>query len=99
MTCHPKEGRGELIPVVDRVTPWIEALGGGKAGSRGTGGMATKVRAAKFSTAHGVPVVIASGRNPELLSRIVAGQSEGTLFKPCRKPRKIGKLADLLTRC
>jgi glutamate 5-kinase len=96
MTCHPDQGKGELIPVVERVTPKIEALADGRAGSRGTGGMITKLRAARLCSAHGIPVVIASGHKPGVLRRIINGEPEGTLFKSRHRPRKISKPIDKL---
>ena len=70
----------ELIPVVDDVTPEIESLAGGKGSDLGTGGMATKLRAAKMVMAHGCDMVIANGDKPEVLYDIAAGKSIGTRF-------------------
>ncbi len=52
----------------------------------GLGGMASKVESARRATVHGVPVVIGSAADPELLSRIVAGEDVGTLFLPHGSP-------------
>jgi len=80
-TADPHAGPGaELIPVVDEVTPGIEALAGGVGSGLGTGGMATKLRAAKMVTARGCDMVIANGEHPELLYDIVEGISVGTRF-------------------
>ena len=80
-TADPRsDPSAELIPVVDAVTPAIEALAGGKGSDLGTGGMATKLRAAKMVMAHGCDMVIANGDKPELLYDIAAGQSVGTRF-------------------
>ena len=53
----------------------------GGAGSRlGTGGMCTKIHAARLATAAGIPMVIANGENPDVLYDIVAGEPAGTRF-------------------
>jgi glutamate 5-kinase len=44
--------------------------------------MSSKVEAAKIAVRSGIPLVIASGRNKQALLRVVAGEAEGTLFKP-----------------
>jgi glutamate 5-kinase len=67
---------------VTRVTPALEQVAGGAGSAVGTGGMATKLRAAKRCLQLGVPCVIASGRDPTSLPRILAGQEVGTLFVP-----------------
>ncbi len=72
---HYPEAR--LIPQVDQITAEIEGLVTGAAGNLGTGGMATKIEAAKLATASGVAVVIANGREPEIISRVAAGERIG----------------------
>lgn len=69
-----------LIPVVETITPEIEALCGGAGTSRGTGGMLTKVHAAKTATAAGIPVVVMNGSAPQDLYRVIDGHRIGTLF-------------------
>lgn len=68
------------IPVVEAVTDEVLALGGGSAGSLGTGGMMTKLRAAAHVTAEGIDMVIANGDLPEILYDIVEGKDVGTRF-------------------
>ena len=68
------------IPVVTSVTDEIEALGGPSADGRGRGGMATKLEAAKLATASGVDAVVASGKQPDVIRRLVRGESLGTSF-------------------
>ena len=70
-----------LIPVVDEITPEIEAVAGGSVSGVGTGGMVTKINAAKFAVPHGTDVVIANGDRPEHLYEIIEGKPVGTLFK------------------
>ncbi|MBM6914024.1 glutamate 5-kinase [Gemmiger formicilis] len=74
---HPD---AQLIPRVDVLTPEILALAGGAGTKLGTGGMATKLRAAHLAGDAGVEMVIANGANPEVLYDIVDGKPVGTRF-------------------
>ena len=56
------------------------------AASFGTGGMVTKIRAARIAASYGVPTIIAAGRETDVLGRAMAGDSTGTLFIPRRQP-------------
>lgn len=69
-----------LIPVVEEITPEIERLAGGAGSSLGTGGMLTKVVAAKRATSAGVDMIIANGANADVLYDILDGKSVGTRF-------------------
>jgi glutamate 5-kinase len=71
----------KLIPVVEQIDKSIEKMAGGTRG-RGTGGMTTKIQAAKLATASGTAVVVANGSEPDLLLRLVSGESIGTMFLP-----------------
>ena len=82
---HPD---ARLIPLVEDVTPDILRLSDGAGSALGTGGMATKLRAAQMVTADGVEMVIANGAHPELLYQIAEGQPAGTRF--AAKPRRHG---------
>ena len=85
-TADPhKDPRATLIPVVEAITPAIEGLADGKGSELGTGGMATKLRAAKMVMAHGCDMVIANGDKPELLYGIAAGLPVGTRFAGMKK--------------
>lgn len=85
-TADPhKDPRATLIPVVEAITPAIEGLADGKGSELGTGGMATKLRAAKMVMAHGCDMVIANGDKPELLYDIAAGLPAGTRFAGMKK--------------
>ncbi|MBO5525679.1 MAG: glutamate 5-kinase [Clostridia bacterium] len=75
-----KDKNATLIPTVDKLTDEIMTLAGGAGSSLGTGGMATKLRAAKICTGRGIPMVIANGSRPERLYDVVAGKSVGTRF-------------------
>lgn len=80
-TADPrKDPNAKLIPTVEEVTPEIEALAGGVGSSLGTGGMATKLRAAKMVIAQGCVMVITNGEHPERLYDIAEGKDVGTRF-------------------
>ena len=76
-----KCGDAKLIAEVSEITEDIIKLGGGKGSSLGTGGMATKLKAAKIATEAGCEMVIANGANPLKLYDIVEGKPVGTKFK------------------
>ena len=69
-----------LIPVVDEITEEIEKLAGGAGTRRGTGGMITKIHAAKIACDAGIPTVIMNGSNPEDIYRLMEGRQTGTMF-------------------
>ena len=80
-----------LISVVSGVTREIERAAGGSASTVGTGGMATKVAAAKMAGKNGVPTIIAPGKNEGIISDVMSGEDIGTLFLPsvnCLNRRK-----------
>ena len=69
-----------IVPEVTEITPEIEASAGGVGSSRGTGGMATKIQAAKAATSSGIHLVIASGTEKNAITRVLQGEELGTLF-------------------
>ena len=77
--CHPD---ARLITQVDRIDSEIERLAADTPSKMGTGGMATKIEAAKLATASGVAVVIADGRQPDVILRLAQGEAVGTRFLP-----------------
>ena len=80
-TADPRKApAAKLIPTVEAVTPEIEALAGGKGSELATGGMETKLRAAKMVTAAGCDMVITNGEHPERLYDIAEGKAVGTRF-------------------
>lgn len=84
-----KNPEAKLIHRVERVTPEIEALAGGAGSSRGTGGMATKVKAARIAGEKGIPCAVISGADMENLYRLLQGEAVGTLFGAVeREPNK-----------
>lgn len=68
------------IPQVDKIDMTIEKLATDTTGNLGTGGMITKLEAAKLATASGVTVIIADGRQPDIIARLVSGEAIGTRF-------------------
>ncbi len=70
----------KLIHTVEEITGDILKLGGGKGSSLGTGGMATKLKAAQIATQAGCEMVIANGAYPHKLYDIVEGKPVGTRF-------------------
>lgn len=75
-----KDPSAKLIPVVEEVTPEIEALAGGVGSGLATGGMATKLRAAKMVAEVGCDMIITNGEHPEVLYDIAEGKAVGTRF-------------------
>ena len=74
---HPD---AKLIPLVREITPAVMALADGAGSALGTGGMATKLRAARMVTGSVADMVSANGAHPELLYDIAAGKPAGTRF-------------------
>ena len=75
-----RDPAARLIPTVEHLDESIMALGGGSGSTLGTGGMATKLKAACIVTEAGCEMVIANGAKPALLYDIVAGKPVGTRF-------------------
>ncbi|TAK74712.1 MAG: glutamate 5-kinase [Dehalococcoidia bacterium] len=82
-TTDPRrDPEARLIERVERIDASIEAAAAGGAGTRGTGGMMTKVQAARIATGGGAHVVIADGRSRDIVLRAAAGEPVGTHFLP-----------------
>jgi glutamate 5-kinase len=80
-----------LIPVVEKITPQIERLAKSSGTELSTGGMATKIQAAKRCVSSGIAMIIANGTNPDALSEIFSGTSGGTIFLPVDKGLTVRK--------
>ena len=79
---NPNENpNARLIPVVEKITPEIEAVAGG-AGEKGTGGFTTKVKAARIANDAGIPVVVMNGSDTKKIYNVLNGESIGTRFLP-----------------
>ena len=70
-----------LIPVVKEINDDILALCGGAGTERGTGGMVTKIHAAKIAGDEGIPTVIMNGTAPLDIFKLIDGHSVGTVFR------------------
>jgi len=80
-TADPhKDADAKLIEVVEELTPEVMCLGGGAGSNLGTGGMATKLRAAQMTTGQGISMRIMNGSRPYELYDVLEGKSVGTLF-------------------
>jgi len=77
----------QLIRRVDKIDAEIERMACNTVSRQGTGGMMTKIEAARLATSSGVNVVIADGREPDILVRISQGEDIGTFF-----PAQVNKI-------
>lgn len=84
-----------LLECVEEITPDIEKLAGGAGSMVGTGGMYSKVLAAKRAMEHGITVHIINGKKKGLLQGLLSGRSHGTLFsaRGCRLSHRKGWIA------
>jgi glutamate 5-kinase len=78
-----------LIPVVETIQKRIERYASDIPGALGTGGMLSKIKAARKLNTAGVPMVIANGTRKDILTRLFAGKPLGTFFVP--KKQKLAK--------
>ena len=96
--CNPD---ARLIPQVERINSEIEQLATDTAGNFGIGGMMTKIEAAKLATASGITVIIADGRESDIILKLAAGEAIGTCFWPLTdklESRKRWMVSGLSTR-
>ncbi len=85
-TADPhKDKNAVMLHIVNEITDDIIAMTSGAGTSLGTGGMVTKIKAAKIATEGGTDMVIANGKEPDILYKIVAGADIGTRFLSVRK--------------
>jgi glutamate 5-kinase len=81
-TADPKQDKGaKLIENIEKIDDGIERLAKGAGSDLGTGGMITKLNAAKICVKNGIDMIIANGSQPENLYKIVEGEKVGTRFK------------------
>ena len=81
----------ELIRDVEEITPAIEGLAGGTGSAVGTGGMYSKILAAKRAASHGIAVNIITGRKKGLLVSLLRGKQHGTFFRPAENRLSLRK--------
>lgn len=77
-----KNKKARLIPVIEKIGNNIFQYASASPGALGTGGMASKITAAKKATLKGIPVIIANGRKKNIIGKIIRGEDTGTLFMP-----------------
>ena len=101
-TADPRrDPDARLISQVERIDSGIEKLAIDAAGSLGIGGMMTKIEAARLATASGITVIIANGREPDVIVKLAAGEAIGTCFLPLTdklESRKRWMVSGLSTR-
>ncbi|MCC6102761.1 MAG: glutamate 5-kinase [Atopobiaceae bacterium] len=91
-TANPQDNPdAQLISHVSKVDSHISAMAKGSSSTLGTGGMATKIRAARATLAAGIPTVICRGRSPHVLVDVVGGQAVGTRFEPDEQAHETGR--------
>jgi glutamate 5-kinase len=92
---HNKDPRANpdaaLIPVVSTISKDIIRFAGKIPGALGTGGMLSKIKAARKVTAAGIPMVIANGNTPDILKKLFYAEEVGTFFVPKTKKLKSRK--------
>ncbi len=76
----PSEAASKKIDLVDTIDESIMAMAGDHQAADSKGGMASKLEAAQVATSHGHPTIIASGRDDDVLDKILAKEPVGTLF-------------------
>jgi glutamate 5-kinase len=86
-----KNPDAELIPIVEKITPQIEKLAKSSKTELSTGGMITKIMAAKKCVSAGIAMIIANGKIPNILEEIFSGDFRGTLFLPVGKKLNVRK--------
>lgn len=74
---HPE---ARLIEKIEQIDESVYAIAGGAGSRRGTGGMRTKLQAAKLATSNGTDTIITNGKRPEAIYDVVNGKNVGTLF-------------------
>jgi len=76
------EKKVKLIREIEAITPELEEKASGRGTQRGTGGMVTKLEAARIATASGITMYIANGNKEKVLKKIWNGENPGTKFLP-----------------
>lgn len=79
-----KNPDAKRIDRVEKITDEIEHMAGGSGSNRGTGGMTTKIMAAKYATSAGIDCYVICGDKPKRIYDITDGKSVGTLFCACK---------------
>lgn len=80
-----RDATGVRMPIVRDIDREAVPVAGGSTSGVGSGGMASKVGSARIVTRTGVPAIVAPGREPDVLLKVLAGADVGTLFLPAPK--------------
>ncbi len=84
--CDPRRNpQARLITELHRVDRHVLSCASERTSAPGTGGMVSKLMAAKRALSIGIPLIIAPGRERDVLMRIIGGETVGTLFLPDRR--------------
>jgi glutamate 5-kinase len=101
-TADPScDSEARLVPLVTKIDASIKHMGASTASNAGTGGMITKIEAAQVATASGVHVVIADGKEPDIILKLASGEPIGTHFPSAtdhRESRERWMLSGLCTK-
>lgn len=91
--CDPRvHDTAELLHQIDQLTDEVVAAAGGSGSAVGTGGMTTKVEAARVLMRAGIPMVVCDGRRPNVITDAAHGVDVGTVFEPDSDPLGAKKL-------
>src|SRR5687767_5434906 len=74
-----------LLSTVESITPELEAMASGTTNTTAVGGMISKIQAAKMAARSGIPLVIAPGKDADVIQRVLNAEEVGTLFVPNQK--------------
>jgi glutamate 5-kinase len=86
-----KNPGADLLRIVEKITPQVEKFARKSKSELSTGGMVTKIQAAKRCVKAGVAVIIANGKNPQAIEEIFSGEFCGTVFLPVEKKLSMRK--------
>ena len=81
-SADPRSGAGEPISLISHSDPLLDRLASGSAGPIGSGGVATKIEAARMAAWSGIPTVIARSASPDVVRSIIDGDQTGTYVLP-----------------
>ncbi len=81
--CNPNDNpEACLVDVVDDIDKLEEEISIGETSSFGTGGIQTKLKAARMVNSYGIPMIVAHGKTKDIITQISEGEKKGTLFLP-----------------
>lgn len=91
-SADPRTGEGEPIPIADHRDAVLDRLASAPPGPMGSGGVGTKIEAARMAAWSGIPTVIARSGRPDVVDSIIKGEATGTYVKPGRSRLTARKL-------